>query len=69
MQVRKVKQACWFTKRNKLYLKKNKMDNQLIKTVGIAVAINIILPKLVKPFATEDEIKPPSGNALSLIHI
>jgi len=39
------------------------MDNQLIKTVGIAVAINIILPKLVKPFATEDEIKPPSGNA------
>ena len=42
------------------------MDKQLVKIVGIGVAINIILPKIVKPYATEDEIKPPSGNAADL---
>ena len=42
------------------------MDKQLVKIVGIGVAINLILPKVVKPFATEDEIKPPSGNAADL---
>ena len=39
------------------------MDKQLVKIVGIGIAINLILPKVVKPFATEDEIKPPTGNA------
>jgi len=39
------------------------MDKQLVKIVGIGVAINLILPMVVKPFATEDEIKPPTGNA------
>ena len=39
------------------------MDKQLVKIVGIGVAINLILPMIVKPYATEDEIKPPSGNA------
>jgi hypothetical protein len=40
------------------------MANQIIPcTVAIAVAINIVLPMLLKPFATPAEIKPPSGAA------
>tara|TARA_R110001592_G_scaffold321960_5_gene600695 strand:+ start:170 stop:412 length:243 start_codon:yes stop_codon:yes gene_type:complete len=39
------------------------MDKLLVKAVGIGVAINLILPMVVKPFATEDEIKPPTGDA------
>ena len=27
----------------------------------IAVLINLILPMLLKPFATENEVKPPNG--------
>ena len=42
------------------------MNKELIKVVGIGVAINLILPMVVKPLATEDEIKPPSGNASDL---
>ena len=30
-------------------------------TVAIAVAINLILPMLLRPFATPSEIKPPKG--------
>lgn len=30
-------------------------------TVAIAVAINLILPMLLRPFATPSEIKPPNG--------
>jgi hypothetical protein len=38
------------------------MTNNIIPcTVAIAVAINIVLPMLLKPFATPSEIKPPSG--------
>ena len=33
------------------------------KSVIIAVALNIILPILLKPYATPDEIKPPNGAA------
>ncbi len=39
---------------------------QLLKPVMIGVAINIVLPMIVKPFATPDEIKPPTGNAKDL---
>ena len=39
---------------------------QLLKPVMIVVAINIVLPMIVKPFATPDEIKPPTGNAKDL---
>jgi len=40
------------------------MSNQIIPcTVAIAIAINIILPMLLKPFATPTEIKPPNGAA------
>ena len=30
------------------------------------VGINLALPLIVKPYATQDEIKPPSGNAKDL---
>tara|TARA_Y100001937_G_C7130102_1_gene336867 strand:- start:99 stop:338 length:240 start_codon:yes stop_codon:yes gene_type:complete len=39
---------------------------ELIKPVAIGIAINLILPKVVRPFATKDEIKPPTGNAKDL---
>jgi len=39
---------------------------ELIKPIMIGVAINLALPQIVKPFATEDEIKPPTGNAKDL---
>lgn len=32
----------------------------------VGVAINLVLPKVVTPFATPDEIKPPTGNAKDL---
>ena len=32
----------------------------------VGVAINLALPQIVKPFATEEEIKPPTGNAADL---
>lgn len=32
----------------------------------IGVAINLILPKIVTPYATADEIKPPTTNAKDL---
>tara|TARA_R110001592_G_scaffold53126_4_gene163041 strand:+ start:5709 stop:5948 length:240 start_codon:yes stop_codon:yes gene_type:complete len=36
---------------------------ELIKPILIGVGINLILPQIVKPFATPEEIKPPTGNA------
>jgi len=36
---------------------------ELIKPVMIGVAINLVLPKIVSPMATPEEIKPPTGNA------
>lgn len=36
---------------------------ELIKPVIIGVGINLVLPMIVKPFATPEEIKPPTGNA------
>ena len=40
--------------------------NKLIKPVMIGVGINLVLPMLVKPYATPEEIKPPTGNAKDL---
>ena len=40
--------------------------NSLTKPVMIGVAINLALPMIVKPFATPEEIKPPTGNAKDL---
>ena len=34
---------------------------ELIKPIMVGVAINLVLPKVVTPFATPDEIKPPNG--------
>jgi len=39
---------------------------ELIKPIMVGVAINLVLPKIVTPFATPDEIKPPTGNAKDL---
>ncbi|MDB4342687.1 hypothetical protein OAA07_00405 [bacterium] len=40
------------------------MSGKIIQcTVAIAIAINIVLPMLLKPFATASEIKPPNGAA------
>lgn len=40
--------------------------SQLIhKAVIVSVILNIVLPKVLKPYATEEEIKPPNG-AVSL---
>ena len=33
----------------------------MTKVVGIVVLLNLILPRIAKPFATEEEIKPPNG--------
>ena len=40
--------------------------NYLIKPVLIGIAINLVLPKIVSPYATPAEIKPPTGNAKDL---
>ena len=39
---------------------------ELIKPIMIGVAINLVLPQIVTPMATPDEIKPPTGNAKDL---
>ena len=39
----------------------------LKKLLMYSVAINIVVPMILKPFASEDEIKPPNGaSALDL---
>ena len=38
----------------------------LIKPILVGVTINLVLPKVVSPFATPEEIKPPTGNAKDL---
>tara|TARA_B100000965_G_C19306952_1_gene632723 strand:+ start:452 stop:694 length:243 start_codon:yes stop_codon:yes gene_type:complete len=40
--------------------------SNITKPVMIGVAINLVLPMVVKPFATPEEIKPPTGNAKDL---
>ena len=37
------------------------MNKLVCYSVLVGVVINLVLPKLVMPFATEDEIKPPNG--------
>lgn len=40
------------------------LDNKMLMySVGIAILINISLPQILMPFATEDEVKPPNGAA------
>ena len=35
----------------------------VVNAVIYAVALNLILPMIAKPFATKDEMKPPNGAA------
>ena len=37
------------------------LSNVIICAIFIAVVINLILPMLIKPLASEDEVKPPNG--------
>jgi len=39
---------------------------ELIKPILIGVGINLVLPQIVKPMASPEEIKPPTGNAADL---
>ena len=42
-------------------------DNCIRDSVIIAVLLNLLLPAIVKPYATPEEIKPPLGaNSLSM---
>ena len=34
-----------------------------MRVVGIAVLLNLVLPFLLKPLASEEEVKPPNGAA------
>ena len=40
--------------------------NNVAKAVLVGVGLNLVLPKLVTPYATPEEIKPPTGNAKDL---
>tara|TARA_B100000780_G_C21036711_1_gene415808 strand:- start:715 stop:957 length:243 start_codon:yes stop_codon:yes gene_type:complete len=40
--------------------------NNVIKAVLVGVGLNLVLPKIVTPYATPEEIKPPTGNAKDL---
>ena len=37
-------------------------NNLLVHSVLVAVIINLVLPQLVRPFATPQQIKPPNGS-------
>ena len=39
----------------------NKTSKLLLGSAVIAVVINLVLPFCLKPFATEEQIKPPNG--------
>ena len=41
----------------------NVMNMVNMRVVGIAVLLNLVLPFLLKPFASEEEVKPPNGAA------
>ena len=37
------------------------MNREVVHAVLVGVAINLVLPQVLKPFATEEEVKPPNG--------
>jgi hypothetical protein len=37
------------------------MDKLVCYSILVGVVINLILPKIVMPYATKEEIKPPNG--------
>ena len=40
---------------------KGLLSVEILCVVAVAVALNLVLPMVVKPFATEDQVKPPNG--------
>jgi len=38
-------------------------NNCILNAIVIGVVLNLVLPVLLKPFATEEEKKPPNGAA------
>ena len=41
----------------------DKEKNCILNAIIIGIVLNIVLPIVLKPFATEEEITPPSGAA------
>lgn len=40
------------------------IDKELLMKVALyAIVINLVIPHVLKPFASQDEIKPPNGAA------
>jgi|TARA_Y100000768_G_scaffold384022_1_gene367265 hypothetical protein len=37
------------------------MNNLVLKSVGFAVFLNLVLPFFLRPFATDEEKMPPNG--------
>ena len=37
------------------------MNKSVGYSILVAVVLNLVLPKIVAPFATEEEVKPPNG--------
>jgi hypothetical protein len=37
------------------------MNYRIYKPIAIAVILNLVLPFIASPFASQDEIKPPNG--------
>ena len=37
------------------------MNREVVHAVLVGVAINLVLPQVLKPLATEEEVKPPNG--------
>ena len=33
----------------------------IVNSIGVAIIINLVLPYIIRPFATEQQIKPPNG--------
>jgi len=39
------------------------MNKLIVKSAVIGIFLNLVLPYILKPYATEEEIKPPDGAA------
>ena len=44
-----------------MFIEGNKI---LLYSIAVSIVINLVLPQILLPFATPDEIKPPNGAAL-----
>mgnify|MGYP003323566366 CR=1 FL=1 len=39
------------------------MNKLILKSAVVGIVLNLVLPLILKPFATEEEITPPNGAA------